>query len=119
MDNHLKKTHRKRMEEAFAPRERVKVGIVGVDSGQVVICDPCYIKRDPSEQSELNDYEHLLELRNAKKAKTLQLKFDMGHAGLGVVADTGGDGGFPVYATIDKNTGRIEKLEVEFGENAK
>jgi hypothetical protein len=102
--------------------KRIKIGLVGVDSGQLVICDPCYIDHDGG-QSELNDYEYMID----KLAKTgdgdlnksddyLQLNYDIGHAGLGVLFRSGlGDGVYEVYATIGEVVGwgkRIKKVEV-------
>lgn len=101
--------------------KRVRIGIVGVDSGQLVVCDPCYINHD-DEQKELNDYETLLKKRgiddNRVKGKTekyTQLNYDKGHEGLGVVFDTGlGDGVYEVYATIGETKWgeRVKKVEV-------
>ena len=105
--------------------KRIYIGEVGVDSGQLVVCDPCYIGK--SKGLELNDYKHMLELRAKtgggdlnKAKKYLQLKYDLGHNGLGVVFDSGfGDGVYPVYATIKKFKGmgeRIVKIEILMGE---
>lgn len=32
--------------------KRIKLGIVGVDSGQLLICDPCYLQSEGLETSE-------------------------------------------------------------------
>lgn len=138
-----------------------EIGVVGVDSGQVIICDPCYldewVKEDlvptpatitfpdgTSEQVmscskrwfELVDRVNTGELKitqdngfaNAKNnfsypacaEKTLnegygQLNYELGHAGIGVVATSGyGDGCYSVSATIVKKTGRIKELKIKF-----
>jgi len=100
----------------------VKIGVVGVDSGQLLICDPCYIDHE-GEGTELNDYDHMLELRAKtgggdlnKAAHFLQLNYDKGHKGLGVVFDSGlGDGVYAVVATIGEVPGageRVKKVEI-------
>jgi len=102
--------------------ERIKIGVVGVDSGLLVIHDPCYIKHD-GEQNELNDYDKLLKKKAEsgngdlnKADEYAQLYFDMGHEGLGVVFDSGiGDGVYDVYATIGEIDGwgkRVKKVEI-------
>lgn len=101
---------------------RVKIGVVGVDSGQLVICDPCYIDHE-GEGKELNDYRHLMDLRaktgggDLNKAEDfLQLNYDLGHKGLGVLFNAGlGDGEYEVFATIGDVPGwgeRVKKVEI-------
>jgi hypothetical protein len=41
--------------------ERVKIGEVGVDSGQVMICDPCYIKNEWKDEEFVDDRFYLHE----------------------------------------------------------
>lgn len=77
--------------------KRIEIGKVDVDSGQIVICDPCRIRHDGNEKA-LNEYGHTMQLTDNLH---LQLNFDNGHDGLGVVFSSGfGDGQYPVYATI-------------------
>lgn len=100
---------------------RVKIGVVGVDSGQLVVCDPAYI-RGYGNQRELNDYEalvHRVDEANPSEARVprfAQLRYDMGHDGLGVVFDSGlGDGEYEVWATIGDLPDwgeRIKKVEI-------
>jgi hypothetical protein len=79
-----------------------KIGVVGVDSGRLMLVDPSYI------DSELPKYEKLVGLEKSKQVrkttdKTSQIKFKLGHAGAGVVFDSGlGDGEYTVYADIEK-----------------
>jgi hypothetical protein len=91
---------------------RVKIGVVGVDSGMLVVCDPCYINHN-GKQTELNNYTKLCERMHDSH---LQLKYDLGHAGLGVVFSSGlGDGVYEVWATIGNVKGwgeRVKKVEV-------
>ena len=102
--------------------KRIKIGEVGVVSGQLVICDQCYINHE-GEHRDLNDYFFMIKKR-AKigdgglnlAEKYLQLNYDLGHDGLGVVFDSGlGDGTYDVYATIGKVNDcgqRIKKVDV-------
>lgn len=142
--------------------EEVEIGIVGVDSGQVMICDPCYVDSE-WENEDLTPTPSIIEFPDGTKEevehiskrwfelvdrintgelkiiqetgfakskgnfsypacaeRTLgvgygQLNYKMGHAGVGVVSSSGyGDGCYPVYAKINKSTGRIKELRIEF-----
>lgn len=95
------------------PRKRANmgrsyVGSVGVDSGNIIICDPCYIKGMPDLIS--NDHNQWLNFcdnlenhdHNPHEYKD------------GIVSSTYcGDGNYPVYATFDK-LGKVKKLEIIF-----
>lgn len=91
----------------------VKIGVVGVDSGQVVITDPAYIG------SSLPSYEKISSISLANKN---QLKNKLGIK-VAVVSETGmGDGVYPVYAVKGKVKGlpeageRVKSLIVKFEE---
>lgn len=101
------------------------LGYVGVDSGQLMICDPCYIG---SEWDEKEDFEPNKDIKEREKmignfsyggcAETTlsknnyQLNFKKGHTGAGVVFCSGyGDGHYPVYGTFNKE-GRCMKVEI-------
>ena len=87
-----------------------KIGEVGVDSGMLVICDPCYITNDKKKEKELNDYDLLLSKIDDKH--TNQLNYDHGHPGLGVRFDTMvGDGTFDVFSIKDDD-GNLKKIEI-------
>lgn len=118
--------------------KREYVGTCGVDSGSILIIDPCYLndaKRwDPKHLEEMAE-EHKLKgedfmakntMRLAKEKRELQnLCFDWkaycnesNHEpreyASGVISPTrNGDGGFPVYVTKDKE-GRVMKMEIIF-----
>lgn len=103
-----------------------QIGVVGVDSGQILITDPCYIDSEWVDEqftpgkSPKNAFSY-----NACCQKTLhtalqagQLKYLAGHAGVGVVASSGlGDGCYPVYARYEELEGagtRIVELRIDF-----
>jgi hypothetical protein len=147
-----------------AKDEWVEIGVVGVDSGQLMVCDPCYIESDwkhgwvkyedklrvvsteeliPSPRKTGKTYDDIykdgLTYNQAIEKgilaeepeeetgefsydgcckKTInkshgQLNFNMGHAGAGVVFNSGfGDGVYPVFARI-KDFGEFGKRIVE------
>lgn len=94
--------------------ERKLVGYVSVDSGQVVLVDPCYL--GDWKDGEYNDKES-----HYGKACDLTLSEEQagqmvvsGVAGIAVASSSGyGDGVYPVYATYNDEK-RIEKLEIKF-----
>ena len=85
---------------------RELVGNIGVDSGTIMIVDPCYVKHHKALTN--GDNSDLL-VDALKSASNGPIKvFD------GVITHTrGGDGLFPVYATKNKE-GRVTKLEIIF-----
>jgi hypothetical protein len=102
-----------------------KIGTFGVDSGQVLITDPCYLgdwKNDkfPLDQEVIKD----MQKRNdypysyvGAGARTLsdQMAGDL-DLGRGVVSSTGwGDGAYDVYALYSGN--RIKELKIVFIED--
>lgn len=94
------------------------VGYVAVDSGQVLIADPCYLKewKDgdfiPENDEQDNHYGKACKITCSKEGfgeMTIS-----GIAGNGVVSETySGDGCYPVYAVIGTN-GRPKRLIIEF-----
>lgn len=92
-------------------KKRKQIGIVGVDSGQILICDPCYI--DSEWNKGTFNYHECCNLTLADD-KNGQLFYKMGHAGVGVVnGNFGGDGAYPVIATFNESN-RVVKLEILF-----
>jgi len=111
--------------------KRELVGHVGVDSGQVMVGDPCYLKQwkdvdlfdDPEWKRQTSGasyggrttptgtYDYL-------GASTASCS-EKGHGELGggdaCVASSGwGDGSYPVYVERDPQSGRVARLVVEF-----
>lgn len=102
---------------------RKLIGEVGVDSGQVIITDPCYIDNeweessfdDESDQTPTHEYSYAGACQaTLTKDQGGQLNYRLGHAGAGVVVSSGyGDGLYPVFASYGAD-GRIHKLEIIF-----
>ena len=97
--------------------KRVLVGRCGVDSGQIMITDPCYVVDDGFTDA---DYEKACEITLSQDGAG-PLMYEKGHEGKAVVSTTGiGDGYYPVYATYDEMEDwgqRIVKLEIDFSEH--
>lgn len=88
---------------------RELIGVVGVDSGSLLIGDPCYwIDQEVRALYMTDDFfanQHI------------QANYEAGHSGKGIFSATGwGDGMYEVYATFNSD-GRIAKLEVIFIED--
>lgn len=111
---------KKNVKELTKVNEIVKIGKVAVDSGQLMICDPCYIDLEWS-KVELHDGAkpnnglnyHACCVRNDDQKLYKQLNFKLGHAGAGIVFNGGdGDGVYPVFAHV--KDGIITKVEIKF-----
>lgn len=93
------------------------LGEVAVDSGQVIIVDPCYLAewKDGEHDQKGNHYYKACKATDDDKKQGGEMLV-AGIGGTGVVARSGfGDGGYPVYATYGTE-GRIKKLEIIFFE---
>ena len=118
-----------------------KVGKCGVDSGQLIIIDPCYISDYPEFHNDKgwdryckmlspesndgkpvdNGFDQILQVEsgipkqlNKNPDGYEQLGWMKGNWGEGVISSTGmGDGTYPVYADIDHD-GRIMALKIDF-----
>lgn len=95
----------------------VLIGHVGVDSGQVMIGDPCYLsdweandftgKVDPADNGEFS-------YAGACNASLSEASAGVLGNGLAIAASTAyGDGQYPVYAEVD-GSGRIMALRIDF-----
>jgi hypothetical protein len=108
--------------------KRMKVGVVGVDSGQVIIIDPCYLHPPVENRAggweEEKHYKECMEVGTPTgreftiNGETCEELIGAGsvYNGLAVASHTGGDGLYPVYATI--RNGNVVKLEIVFGEES-
>jgi hypothetical protein len=107
----------------------VLIGYVGVDSGQLMLCDPCYIDKDfpteefnPDQPDDRGTYP--MTYNGACGATLSDKRFgELGH-GLAVAFSSGlGDGTYPVYATIvddpmwGKRVASVRVVMMEEGDN--
>lgn len=77
------------------------VGQCGVDSGQMMFVDPCYVLND-------KDYDELL------KQRKIQGQMNACKFKKGIVSNTWmGDGNYHVYVQKDKE-GRVERMMIDF-----
>lgn len=92
------------------------VGSFGVDSGQAMVGDPCYLDQwktnDGDEwnlEGKIGEYSY-----HGASATSLDSQAGTLGGGLSVVFNTGyGDGVYPVYAKFDEE-GRIAKIVIDF-----
>jgi hypothetical protein len=96
---------------------RVLVGSIGVDSGQVIICDPCYLINKMDEK--LYDKIFDVKMKDRISGTTVENQAAEVPEISAVTSFTGlGDGGYEVYATITNEGGpwgeRVSKLEIIF-----
>ena len=91
---------------------REKVGEVWVDTGQLIIVDPSYLR--DWEANRFNDEDPEDNSFSYAGACNTTLSVGAGQLAHGAVASaTGGDGSYPVYAeTID---GCVQRLIIELG----
>lgn len=98
-----------------------KIGVVAVDSGQLMICDPCYIDRHwvVEKQENKSDsgvhkgkFSYLGMGLKTVKNKYGQIDFPRGHSGLAVALQCGyGDGLYEVHARFNK-ADRITEVRI-------
>jgi hypothetical protein len=119
----------KKLEKALAtpaPRPRFKpgwekLGVVGVDSGQLMVCDPCYLESEwncPKDRADITQAPAGEFSYGGCCGATLgprgagQLNYRLGHAGAGVVWSSGyGDGVYPVYGRRNR-AGQIVEVKI-------
>jgi hypothetical protein len=94
------------------------IGHIGVDSGQMLLCDPCYIdsmweKKDTKDFSDLSKFEGEFNYLGSAQATLSEEKAGTLGLGIGAVCSTGwGDGSYPVYVTYEGN--RISEMRIVF-----
>lgn len=88
---------------------RFQIGSCGVDSGQIMIVDPCYVIDGRFSEQQ---YDECCAVTCGEESAGQIMN------AMAVVSSTGiGDGYYPVYATVDNIPGwgeRITKLEIDF-----
>lgn len=101
-----------------------QIGVIGVDAGLCWIGDPCYILHKDKKAKESHNQtpkaigkdwiDFCDKICDNNYGKYMQFNYDLGHAGLGVVVETGyGDGTYPVFAEFIDD-GSVAKVWVEF-----
>ena len=84
------------------------IGHCGVDSGQILLIDPCYVYKDDFTGGDTptgGDYDECCRITISEGA---------GQTQLGVVTSSGyGDGVYPVYAEKDGN-GKVKQVTIVF-----
>ena len=95
---------------------KVKLGEVGVDSGTIMIVDPCYMQKGEQHDAFEKQWDDLVHGKDRKRWDKTQLNHAKGHTGLGVIsAGFGGDGSYDVFAEKSK-TGLVKRIIIEFNE---
>jgi hypothetical protein len=97
-------------------RRLVKIGALPVDAGVMMLSDPCYVtKRDPELYDRIG--QEICRAVYQKKTPYVLLRSDK-QACLNnvLIASTGGDGMFPVYAELDED-GRLAAITIRFDYN--
>lgn len=93
------------------------VGHVGVDSGTLLITDPCYVDTEWTQGGDAGTYslDGIMRPRvTGEGASAVQLRYRKGHDGAGVAVGTGyGDGAYPVQVTYTDD-GRVAAVRVVF-----
>jgi len=101
------------------------LGHVGVDSGQLIITDPCYINSEWwNEEIRLDKTGDFKPSKHpfsypaiciANQVEKHQINYKKGHPGLAVTFSSGyGDGFYPVYGYFNTE-GRCMKVEIDCG----
>jgi hypothetical protein len=92
------------------------VGSIGIDSGQAMVGDPCYLDEWQTNKGEEWNLEGKEGEYSYQGASATTLVGNMGVLGNGqaVVFSTGyGDGLYPVYVSLDENN-RVSKVVIDF-----
>lgn len=92
------------------------VGSIGIDSGQAMVGDPCYLHEWETNQDDEWNLEGKIGQYSYQGASATTIKYGMGELGGGraVVFSTGyGDGSYPVYVSFDENN-RVAKVVIDF-----
>ena len=96
--------------------ELVYAGSFGVDSGQAMVGDPCYLDNWDTNKNEEWNLEGKENEYSYYGASATTLANSYGELGIGtaVVFNTGyGDGLYPVYVQLNED-GRVSKVVIDF-----
>jgi hypothetical protein len=93
-----------------------QVAAIGVDSGLIMIADPCYhVHADEFPTCLGRSWGEFIDtVHDNEKDEVTRLWFNKGHDGLGaVIRPTGGDGTYPVY--VERNSeGEVRRVIIDF-----
>jgi hypothetical protein len=101
----------------MTPKKRrvVKIGTLPVDAGVMMLSDPCYVigeERDPTL------YDRICQaICRSKKPYVLVRSDNRASLNDVLIASTGGDGVFPVYAELDEH-GWLAAITIRFDDSA-
>lgn len=102
------------MSNTVTINQTVKVGHVSVDSGQVIIVDPCYVM-DGHYDDKSKGYGLVCETTSTNDPHCGEF-FASGY-GTAVASSSGyGDGNYPVYGEVNED-GRVVALHIYFDED--
>ena len=93
------KAGEKRKENSLKRNGFVQAGVIGMDTASILLSDPGYVlhqKHNGDFGSNYDDFIMKASPNNFARGSK-QLKYPLGHAGLGVVLYTGGDGDAKVF----------------------
>ena len=95
----------------------VKIGVCPVDSGQIMLVDPCYIKDFDSDDYSYQDWQEKHHGTKFSYSSTCNVTIESpaqgGQVGCAVATSSGwGDGTYPVYAEIED--GRVASVTIYF-----
>lgn len=95
--------------------KEVLLGHVAVDSGQLMICDPCYIDSEWTTEDDKEKFSYSACAKaTLSKEGFGELKFKRGHTGAGLAFGTAyGDGLYEVYGNYGED-GVIESVTIKF-----
>ena len=93
-------------------------GHCGVDSGQIMVIDPCYAFNDNYDGSDSDatggNYDAICRVSIADTFGEFPLPANGYHQGIGVVTSSGyGDGKYPVFVDVNED-GRVVELRIAF-----
>jgi len=94
------------------------IGHIGVDSGQMMLCDPCYIdsiweKKADADFSNLSAFSGEFNYLGCCEATLSDKNAGILGFSVGAVCSTGwGDGLYPVYVTYEDN--RVSEMRIVF-----
>ena len=94
----------------------ILAGQIGIDSGQAMVGDPCYLDEWQTNKNDEWDIENKQGEYSYHGACATTLENKYGQLGMGsaVVFNTGyGDGLYPVYVQLN-NDGRVSKVVIDF-----